>query len=382
MLSQIHFADHAQFHRQVAFASLGAGLSGLLIGSLAFVGLVGSGTWNFGWAALWLVGLGFSGALGVIGRSGVPAIARGFFLYAVLSAVGLGLSVALGIRYPALAWAIGGLALGLLFHLRQPGWLPRLSAGLLGIPFLLLASWVAGSYAAVAMRNDLLPLPLIGAMAGALGGFVLSAGLGLGQLRLLRDPLAQRFAQAQRILTGERRAQAAQARELYKQIQDDSRRLGLNPAIEQDILTRSGALCESLLVSSTRWQDLAGQHRPGQVNELRARIEKLERSAAEAQDPEASAQYLRASQNLSSQIDYLTSISRGGERTLARQVAQLALLEKVRFSLLSYQASDSERLAEQWHDIGQELDDLTGDVDLIGQSYRTALAKLQAASAQ
>ena len=364
MLSRLHFVDHPRFHRQVLFASAGASLGGLLLALPS--GLLGVGVDLDN--ALIVLGVSFAAALGMVDGTIKIALRRAM-IFALIAALPLALSVLMQQRYPYLALALSGLSLAFLFHLSQADWRQRFLAALLGIPCMILAAFAALRYGRFIVDGQYMSPALAVILASTLAGFIFSAGLGLGYVRVSRDPLAQRFAKAKSSLKGVWREQAQEAQKLNQLIQNDLARLDLHEALAQDIRGQSRVLCTHLLQNAEHWQALQSEHAPGQQAALRKRMDEITMAATAAKDPAAAAQYKRAESNLSSQIEYLDSISRKQERAMAQQVAQLSLLEKLRFSLLSYRASDSELLAEHLRDMAQELEDLTGHVDLIGEAY-------------
>ncbi|MBN2360401.1 MAG: hypothetical protein JXR83_13185 [Deltaproteobacteria bacterium] len=371
---QLTFEDHDAFHHEVIRGAIGGAVGGLGIYAFAALSYAARGyalndlyapiMWSAPYTLLAIgAAIGFSGdtrkkkllrALGGLAAAIVPTAILFFLLQ----------------PYPVFAWALAGLGFGLTATLYEGGGARRLFGVLLGIPALLLAAFAGLRFGGYLLAHDAMPAPIATTLAGTIAGFVAVAIGGARRLTLVRDPVDKAFKKAEATLRGELLKHATQAKRVYDQILDDLGKRQVEKVLQYEIRDRSKELCLSLFETAMRWQAIQGDTINKSEADVRSRIDSLLSSAANAKDPVAREQYQRAAKSLEEQLAYLASIGRGQERTVARIVAQLALLEKVRFSLVNFHATDSERLADELRNVSRELETLTSDVDIIGEAIR------------
>ncbi|MFH1808444.1 MAG: hypothetical protein ABIJ09_06860 [Pseudomonadota bacterium] len=370
MATQLTFDDHDRFHHEVLRGTVGAAAGGAAVGLLA--ALSNNPTYELQrWAPVVLVAMG--AGLGFVGERLGQRLTRAVLigLAALVPAMVL---LYLRFSYPTFSWVLSGLGLGLAITLFEGNGIRRGLGALLGVPALMVAGFAGLRFGLFGLAEGLAPVPVVAAVAGAVGGFIATALTGVRRVTVLTDPVARAFRKAEDKLRGELLRHATQAKRVYDQILDDLKRRKIEKALEHDLRDRAKELCLSLFETALRWQAIQGETAGKNEAEIRSRVDDLQRSATQAKDPIAREQYERAANSLMAQLTYLQSIGRGRERTVARIVSQLALLEKVRFSLMNYHATDSERLADELRDVARELEDLTSDVDIIGQALRESQA--------
>lgn len=368
MASELTFHEHDSFHGEVLRGTLGAAAGGLLVGiALTLFRDAGAAAW-LPYDGIWaLLGLGLG--VGFFGPDLKAKLKRGL-IYAAAAAVPALLLRYLAFNYLLLALVLAGVGLGLVTTLFEQDKRRRLVGALLGVPALALGGFAAYRFGTYGIAQGLAPVPVITAVAGAVGGFVVMATGGLRRLGWLSDPVSRTFKKAEDVLRGELLKHANQAKRVYDQILEDLQKREVEKVLQHEIRDRSKELCLSLFETAMRWQAIQGDTAHKNEADLKKRIDELMVSAGKANDPVAREQYERAAKSLEEQLSYLQSIGRGRERTVARIVAQLALLEKVRFSLVNFHASDHERLADELRSVSKELDGLSSDVDIIGQALR------------
>jgi len=371
---QLSFEDHDAFHSEVIRGTVGGAVGGLLIGlPLAFAGS-GHAWYPYLLHVLPVIVLATIGA--AVGFSGSGFKRKALRALAGLAAALVPTLILLYLRdsYSAFAWVLAGLGFGLTATLFEGGGMRRVAGILLGVPALLLAAFAGLRFGNYLLVHDAMPAPIVTTIGGAIAGFVALAVGGMRRLTLVRDPVDKAFKKAEAVLRGELLKHATQAKRVYDQILDDLAKRQVEKVLQYEIRDRSKELCLSLFETAMRWQAIQGDTINKSETDVRARISSLLASAASAKDPVAREQYQRAAKSLEEQLAYLTSIGRGQERTVARIVAQLALLEKVRFSLVNFHATDSERLADELRNVSKELESLTSDVDIIGDAIRQTSA--------
>lgn len=375
---QLSFEDHDAFHSEVIRGAVGGAIGGLGIFAFALLANAIRGypasylNEGIAWSAPYVL-LAIGAAVGFTGKG---------FKQKLLRALG-GLAAAivptailfyLRAPYAVFAWGLAGLGFGLTATLYEGGGTRRIAGILLGIPALLLAAFAGYRFGNYMLAHDLVPAPIATTIGGAITGFVALAISGSRRLTLVRDPVEKAFKKAEAVLRGELLKHATQAKRVYDQILDDLAKRQVEKVLQYEIRDRSKELCLSLFETAMRWQAIQGDTINKTEADVRTRIDSLMTSAANAKDPVAREQYQRAAKSLEEQLAYLSSIGRGQERTVARIVAQLALLEKVRFSLVNFHATDSERLADELRNVSKELESLTSDVDIIGDAIRQTAA--------
>ena len=80
-------------------------------------------------------------------------------------------------------------------------------------------------------------------------------------------------------------------------------------------------------------------------------------------------------ESLDGQRRALDAISRGRERVIARLHANVALLEKVRFSLLHMRSADAERIGGEASPLTEALEELSRELDVTSTAVGEVFGK-------
>jgi hypothetical protein len=111
------------------------------------------------------------------------------------------------------------------------------------------------------------------------------------------------------------------------------------------------------------------------LSEVRARLETTH-------DPIARAEFEKARDALTAQVDYVNEIAKGRERAIARLTHQVATLERLRLAAVRHRSVDAARLGAELQPVVDELAEAGGEMDLAAEALRDATtAMLPPASA-
>lgn len=364
--------DHGSFHGTVMRSVVGAG-TGALIADLAcrlggspiessklFVILAAAGA--FAGIAVrgrrWLTGA-IGGGLGVLGSFAASLAAQ----WAPFSAAILGASAA-----PVLGEG----------ESPKRKLVTALAAGAFGYAGLHVAEVIlqAGVFGA------LVPGPLAVAAAGATAGLFI--GLASAPRHLVRspDPVEDAYAVALATRDGEIHELLERALHIHRAVRAELDVRGRDRdgfALEAQVgeqlmrILRIAEHCRRID------HDLSGDA----MYRLEDRIAVLEQKAGATLDPSARATYEQALGSLDAQREALRRLGDGRERVVARLHVNVALLEKLRISLLQLRSADAERwgaesspVAEALEELGRELD-ATADAitEVFGRPVGPALPR-------
>jgi ABC-type transporter Mla subunit MlaD len=109
--------------------------------------------------------------------------------------------------------------------------------------------------------------------------------------------------------------------------------------------------------------------------ELEQQTERLLRKAEDHDDPVARETLEQAAESLRAQMAALTRIDRGRQRVLARLHADVALLERLRFSLIQLRASAAEPAGVPGHTTAR-LDGLREGLDALQEGLDATVSTL------
>lgn len=354
-------SDHPSFHRQVLRTTAGAGLGALVVQLSAM--LFGAET------ALPVLATGV--LTGGLAAAAYEAKARWKVAFgAGVGLVGSGLFVAAS-AWPPFAVALLGAAS-----------IPVLAAGestkrkvLTGATTALTAG--AGLYVANVMLSwdvfaGVVPGPLGVAATGALAGFFLGLGAAPRFLGKPRDVVEVAFEEALHKKDGELHDMLARAHEIHQTVKAELlARVGDSTmaAIDQ----RASVLMLRILEITQQVRRIEADLAATPASELEERIGQLVKKADAAADVGAEETYRAAVASLEQQREALRAVERGRDRVVARLHANVALLEKLRFSLLHLRSADAERAFGESSPVAQALEELGREIDAtstaIGEVY-------------
>lgn len=342
-------SDHAALHRTVMASVVGAS-GGALVADLV-CRLVGASAES----SKMFVVLAAAGAFGAIAARGRRWLAGGIGLG--LGAVGSLAAVLTAQWAPFSAVLFGAAAAPVLGEGERRGrkLLTGLVAGAFGYAGLHVAEVVLQS----GVLLTLLPGPLAAAAAGATAG--LFVGLAAAPRHLMKDPdpVELRYLEAMSLRDGELHALLERALDSHRAVRSElPAQQALEPRFSEQVLR--------ILRIAEHCRQVDGELSRESITQLEDRIAQLERKAASTMDPSARDTYESALESLMAQRDVLEQLRSGRERVVARLHVHVALLEKLRLSVLQLRSADAERLGadgsvdDALEELGRELD-LTAD---------------------
>lgn len=362
------FSDHGSFHGAVIRAVGGAATGGLLasiidiLSTAVDLGALGDPVFFIMAAA------GALAAVGGRGKKWLKALMGGG-----LGALGAGLAFA-AMQWPVFAGALLGLAAA-----------PVLAAGesnkRKGLTALLASGFAgAGLYVGKVMLGwgfltTLVPVPLSAAIAGAAAGLFFGLSAAPKYLARPMDPVETAYLEALHTKDGELHEILSRALSIHSAVRSDLENRKSDASLGQ-LGTRVSELMMRILHISTQCRRIESDMAAAPAYELEERISSLKRKADAASDTAARNTYMTAIESLDGQRRALESVSRGRERVIARLHANVALLEKVRFSLLHLRSADAERFGGEITPVTNALEELGREIDAtstaIGEVYGDA----------
>lgn len=360
-------SDHSSFHLQVLKTTAGAGVGALLVqlGALVF-GLE---------TALPVLAIGV--ATGGLAAAAYEAKARWkAFFGAGMGLVGSALFVAASSWPPFAAALLGAAAV------------PVLAAGesrrrQVATGVLATVTSAAGLYVANVMLSwdvfaGVVPGPLGVAATGALAGFFLGLASAPKFLAQPRDPVEAAFEEALHKKDGELHDILARAQEIHRTVKGELAARAGDPTMAA-IDSRAAQMMLRILQIADQVRRLESDLAATPAFELEDRIGQLKKKAEAAADVGAQETYLSAVASLEQQREALLAVERGRDRVVARLHANVALLEKVRFSLLHLRSADAERAFGESSPVAQALEELGREIDAtstaIGEVYGSEAKK-------
>lgn len=355
------FADEGGFAADVGRSVLGAGAGALL--AYVFSGNITSRE-DF----VWVVALAVTGALAAIGAR------SGGLLRAIHSAAfGLigGWLYSRSLDWPVLGALMLGAAAAPVLARGEPTEKIALTGALTGL-LALGGAYVAYVLQSTGVLGSLVPPPLATAAAGgALGLFV---GLGSAPRHVTRseEPVEAAYVGALAHAHGEVHEILERSLAIYRMIRGD---LGTRTGSKTEVAlgTRVSDLAMRILKIAEQCRAIESDLGAAPAQALEDRIEALRKKADATTDPSARATFLSTIESLDSQKKAVEAISRGLERVVARLHANVALLEKVRFSLVHARSADAERSGSEASPLTDTIDELSRELDAtstaVGEVY-------------
>lgn len=354
------FTDEGGFASDVGRGVLGAGAGALLASLLGDVQSPG--------AFAWVVALAATGALAAIGAR------TGGLLRAIHSAAfGLigGWLYARTMDWPVLAALLVGVAAAPVLARGEPTEKVAVTGAITGL-LALGGVYVASVLQSTGFLGSLLPPHLATAAAGgALGLFV---GLGSAPRHVVRseEPVEAAYVASLASAQGEMHEILERSLAIYRMIRGD---LGARAGSKTEVQlgTRVSDLAMRILTIARQCRSIESDLGAAPAQALEDRIEALRKKADATNDPSARTTFLATIDSLDQQKKAVEAISRGLERVVARLHANVALLEKVRFSLVHARSADAERSGSEASPLTDTIDELSRELDAtssaVGEVY-------------
>jgi hypothetical protein len=329
----IDFADHPAFHATVSRGAIGGAAGALVTGLLAYL----IGIDDAGPLLTLTITTGVLGAISARGKQWLKA-AKG----AALGAAGGAAYIATGGLWPVFGAALLGASTVPVLASGE-SW-RRMSvtaavAGAFGWAGLHVAHWMQ----AIGLFSGVVPGPLATAAAGAAAGLFFGLASAPKHVARPQDPVESAYLDALQIKDGELYEVLARALTIHQSVRAELAIKKDEPTIKK-LGQRVGDLAMRILRIVEQCRRIEGDLATVPAYELEDRISQLRRKAEAASDTSAKATYNAAADSLDQQRKAFEVIHRGRERVVARLHANVALLEKVRFSLLHLRSADAERI--------------------------------------
>lgn len=371
----LEFSDHGSLHGTVLRAMAGAAGG-------AFLAYFADWLLSFGLIDSWVfpvaVATGALGAVAARGKNLLKALIGGAF-----GALGGGL-----FALTAGKWALfGPILLGAAAA-------PVLAEGDSNKRKAVTALLTAGmAFAGIYVGQVILSLPFLGAIvpepvaagvAGAAAGLFFGLSAAPKHLARPMDPVEQKYLEALTVKDGELHEILHRALTIHTAVKAD-----LEGRTSDETVTALGERVSDLMLRiltiADQCRTIENDLSAAPAYELEERIAQLEKKAESATDAAAKNTYRSAIESLDEQRRAMQAISRGRERVVAKLHANVALLEKVRFSLLHLKSADAERVGGESSPLADALEELAKEIDAtssaIGEVWGNADAGLLAAPA-
>lgn len=345
------FADEGGFAADVGRAVLGA--SG---GALLAYMLSGQATTKTGFA--WLVALALTGALAAIG-------ARTGGLWRALHSAAFGVIggwlFARALEWPILGAVLVGAAAAPVLARGETTEKIALTGAVTSL-FVLGGAYVSYVLESTGVLAGLLsPMGATAAAGGALGLFV---GLGSVPRHVVRsdEPVEAAYERALAAAHGEVREILERSLSIYRLIRAD---LGTRTGSKTEVQlgTRVSDLALRILEIGEQCRAIEADLGTAPAQQLEDRIAGLRRKAETTTDASARATFLATIDSLDTQKRAVEAIGRGLERVVARLHANVALLEKVRYSLVHARSASAERSGSEASPLTDTIDELSRELD-------------------
>jgi hypothetical protein len=347
------FSDHGSFHGTVLRAMAGGAGSvflAYLLDWLLQFGLVDS------WLFPIVVATGALAAVGSRGKNVLKAMIGGAF-----GALGGGLfALTAGQWAPFGALLLGAAAAPVLGEgdsMKRKAVTAALT-GALGFAGL----YVGKVLLALPILSALVPEPLGAAVAGAAAGLFFGLGAAPKHLARPMDPVEAKYLAALDVKDGELYEILHRALTIQRAV-----KLDLEGRADDDTVKRLGARITELMLRilqiAEQCRTIESDLSAAPAYELEERIGQLQSKAEASADPSARRTYESAIASLDEQRRALQEIGRGRERVIAKLHANVALLEKVRFSLLHLRSAVTERVGGESSPVAEALEELGREID-------------------
>ncbi|MGE6762671.1 hypothetical protein ACQKGO_31965 [Corallococcus interemptor] len=151
------------------------------------------------------------------------------------------------------------------------------------------------------------------------------------------DAVTTRGMRLEATLTGEVKGLVARALTLYRQSQEEARKLAKGAGLEK-LQAVLGKLARDAFTLAESHTELEAQLASASQGSVDSQVQELKKRAQDAQDGVARRQLERAAASLGEELNHLDALSRRQERLLAQLHAQVALLERARVCFIGARA--------------------------------------------
>ena len=217
-----------------------------------------------------------------------------------------------------------------------------------------------------------LPVPVAFAVRAALMGFF--AGLAAAALHVAGavDPVEALYRRTAPGLSGELARLAHGAFDLYQRAREA---LASSPqsAARQHVGRSLEAVTARVLDLAGRWHALDVEVGDGAERGVAQRVAEVQKLRLATGDPSARTQLQAAERALNDELAQIRRIRAGRERVLARLHADLATLERTRFSLLALRCTDAHLAASELSQLSEDLGALGAEMDGEARAVDEAL---------
>lgn len=359
-LASIGFTDHSGFQANVGRAVMGASAGALMADLAARLVSGGYGTPS---AAL-VIGLSTGALAAVAGGRG-----RGWLAAALGGGLGLVGGILHTLSTPAFPWfgalLLGAAAAPVLARGESPTRMAVTGAVTGCLAYLGL--YVASVLQAKGILGSVVPGPIATALAGGAAGLFIGLGATPRHLAAKQDPVELAYKRALLLRDGEIHEILDRSLRLYRSVQQDlmARTVG---STERELRGRVSELALRILHIAHQCRTIQADLGAAPASELEERIDALRRKAAGTSDKSARATFLATIESLEAQKASVDAIARGLERVLARLHANVALLEKVRFSLVHARSANAEQMGGDASPLVDTIDELSRALDATSQA--------------
>ena len=350
--------DHGAFHGTVLRAAIGGAAGGLV--AFIVAGVVGVLDPQLAFA--------IAVSSGALGAAAIRPRKWGRGLWgALLGGVG-GALFSLALPWPAFAAALLGAT-------AVPALAPQASARRRALTWLMASSLGgAGLFVAHVLLGwdplgGWLPAPLTAAAAGAAGGLFLGLASAPKHLAPPRDPVEQALRAGLGTKDGEIHALLERALGIHRALRSELQRREDDDPTAGRLRERSGQAVLRILEIANQCRQVDRDLATTPVAQLQLRISELSEKEATARDPAAKTSYKDAIESLRAQIEAIDRIELGRERIVARLHANVAILEKLRLSLIHLRNAQAERIGGEASPVVEALDELGRELDATATAF-------------
>jgi hypothetical protein len=208
---------------------------------------------------------------------------------------------------------------------------------------------------------------LAAAAAGGAAGLFLGLGAAPRHVALAEDPVEAAYNRTLGSTQGELYEILDRALGIYQAVRADLLREPGTEAVQQ-IEPKVANMALQILEIAERCQLIERELAAAPSEELEGRIADLRGRMEAASDPGARSTLRSAVESLEGQRTAREAIVRGSERVVARLHANVALLEKVHFSLVHLRSADAERAGSEIRPLKDALEELGRELDVTAQA--------------
>jgi hypothetical protein len=120
------------------------------------------------------------------------------------------------------------------------------------------------------------------------------------------------------------------------------------------------------------WREVEAEANRTAPEALHERLADVNKRLEACTDPVAQAEFARAREALSAQVESLQEIGRGRERAVARLTHQVAMLERLRLAALRHRSVDASRMGAELQPVVEELSQAGTDLDIASEALSEA----------